>query len=112
MRQRENIKRLAAERRGTGQKSLSASFVITGGNEDDIIPAANLAKELGCGSLSYRPDTPFKKTIVSAGYSSKVIDNLKKAEGLSSGDFRGVSELRKVGCHDILGKTGSWSVTI
>ena len=87
MRQRENIKRLAAERRGTGQKSLSASFVITGGNEDDIVPAANLAKELGCGSISYRPDTPFKKTIVSAGYSSKVIENLKKAERLSGGDF-------------------------
>ena len=81
IRVQENIRRIdRARRRLDNHPDFNASFVITNNNEDDIFPAALMAKALGMDSIAFRPDTPVERQNQPNIYSKKAAYHMAKAQ--------------------------------
>lgn len=81
LRVQENVRRIDRARRQKAKcPDFNASYVVSGNNSNDILPAAQLAKELGLDSISFRPDTPIKQCMKANVYSKDVVCKIKNAQ--------------------------------
>jgi len=82
----ENVARIVAARRACSRPAaFHASFIIFPGNEDDVLPAARLARDLGIDGISFRPDTPFERQAEPLAVSPAVAEALALASRTLTG---------------------------
>jgi cyclic pyranopterin phosphate synthase len=89
-RAQENVRRIdAARKRLELPLSFNASYVVTEINQEDVLPAARLAREMGVDSLSFRPELPFDRQDDFLQYSQAIERDIEKAKSeLESETFR------------------------
>ena len=78
---KENVRRVNDARKQNGERmDFNASYVITHGNQGDLLQACHLAKELGLDGISFRPDLPIQRQQEHNGYNEDVILDIRKAQ--------------------------------
>jgi len=79
-----NIKRLLSGKR---KAKINASYVICENNQDGIIKATKIVKDLGIDSISFRPDSSFKRSVKGLEYNKDMIQTLEEAKKLKKAGF-------------------------
>jgi len=77
----ENVRRINQARwQQTGCSEFNASYVVSENNQEDILSAARLVKNLGVDSIAFRPDTPIERQAAPNVYPEKVAHNIERAQ--------------------------------
>jgi radical SAM protein with 4Fe4S-binding SPASM domain len=98
--QEKNIPAINEARLAAGNEAINASFVISyndgNGNATDIVQATRKAKELGCASISFRPDMPFSKEQEVMQYNDYIVEQLESASRISDSQFTVYTNLQRL----------------
>ncbi len=85
----DNIQRLVAfKKNSVSNVQINASFVVSKHNGNEVSKAARLAKSIGFGSISFRPDDPNIQGSKPLPFSSEVQKQLASLESLKSDTFK------------------------